>query len=80
VIVISLATLATATLVILLSLRLRRREITTMVRIGGERSRVVGVLATEIGFVLALGVLLAAVLTALTAAYGSQLIRSIILS
>ena len=80
VIVIGLATLATATLVFLLSLRLRRREIATMVKIGGSRGRVMAVLLSEIVGVLTLGVLLAAVLTALTAAYGSALIRALILS
>ena len=80
VIVIGLATLATATLVFMLSLRLRRREITTLVKIGGSRGRILAVLLSEIVGVLAMGVLLAAVLTALTAAYGSTLIRALILS
>jgi putative ABC transport system permease protein len=80
VIVVGLATLATATLVFLLSLRLRRREIVTMVKIGGARGRVTAVLAAEIVGVLLIGVLLAGVLTALTAAYGSTIIRALILS
>ena len=80
VIVIGLATLATATLVFMLSLRLRRREIATLVKIGGSRGRVLAILLSEIVGVLAMGVLLAGVLTALTAAYGSALIRALILS
>ena len=79
VIVVGLATLATAVLVIVLSLRLRRREIETMIRIGGARRRVLAVLATEIIAVLVLSVLAAGLLTGLTAAYGSVLIRALIL-
>ena len=79
VVVVGLATLATAVLVIVLSLRLRRREIETMIRIGGARRRIVAVLATEIVSVIGLGVILAAALTGLTAAYGSTLIKAIIL-
>jgi putative ABC transport system permease protein len=80
VLVVGLATLATAVLVIVLSLRLRKREIDTMVKIGAARGRVAAVLATEIVTVLGLGVLLAAGLTGLTAAYGSELIRALLLS
>jgi len=75
-----MATLATAILVIILSLRLRRVEIATMNKIGGARTRVMSVLATEIVTVLGLGVLAAAGLTGLTAAYGPLLIRALILS
>ncbi len=79
VVVVGLATLATAVLVIILSLRLRKREIDTMFKIGGARRRVLAVLATEIVTVIGLGVVLAGALTALTAAYGSTLIRALIL-
>jgi putative ABC transport system permease protein len=79
VVVVGLATLATAVLVIVLSLRLRKREINTMIRIGGSPRRVAAILATEIVSVLALGILAAALLTGLTAAYGSTLIRAILL-
>jgi putative ABC transport system permease protein len=80
VIIVGLATLATATLVFLLSLRLRRREIVTMVKIGGARRRVTALVAAEIVGVLVIGVVLAGVLTVLTAAYGSVIIRVLILS
>lgn len=79
VVVVGLATLATAVLVIILSLRLRKREIDTMIKIGGARGRVLAVLATEIVTVVGLSVILAAALTGLTAAYGSALIRALIL-
>jgi len=80
VVVIGLATLATATLVFMLSLRLRRREIATMAKIGGSRGRILAVLAAEIVTVLAAGIALAGVLTWLTSQYGSQVIRAVILS
>ncbi|MHC4219643.1 MAG: ABC transporter permease, partial [Planctomycetota bacterium] len=48
VIIVGTATLATASLVVLLSLRLRRREIETMIKIGGSGARIVSVLAAEV--------------------------------
>ena len=80
VVIVGLATLATASLVFMLSLRLRRREMQTMIKIGGSRGRVLGVLASEIVGVLLLGVVLAGVLTALTSRFGADIIRTVILS
>ena len=77
---VALGTLATAALVFLLSLRLRRREIDTMFRIGADPGRVIGVLATEIVGILAVSLALAATLTALTARFGSEAIRALLLS
>ena len=79
VIIVGTATLATTVLVVLLSLRLRRREIETMIKIGGSRGRIVSVLASEVIGVAAGGVALAFVLTWMTSAFGSELIRSLIL-
>lgn len=80
VIIVGLSTLATAALVFSLSARLRRREILTMVKIGGSRRRIAAILVSEIVAVVAAGVLMSACLTALTAAYGSHIIRAVILS
>jgi len=80
ILIVSLATLATAALVFLLSLRLRRREIETMVKIGGSRARVVAILLSEIVVVLAMGMVLAGGLTLLTSQFGSTAIRAFILS
>ena len=80
ILIIATATLATASLVFLLSLRLRRREIETMVKIGGSRGSVAAVLASEVVVVLALGVALAGGLTLLTSRFGSAAIRAFILS
>ena len=78
VVVVGLSTLATAILVFLLSLRLRRREIETMVKIGGSRGSIAWVMTSEIVVVLLAGVLLASVLTLVTAQFGSSAIRALI--
>ena len=78
-VVIGFSTLMTAVLVFMLSLRLRKREIETMHRIGGAKHWVIGLLGTEIAVVLLLGVGLAGVLTLLVSRFGEQLIRLFIL-
>ncbi len=80
VLIVGLATLATAILVFMLSLRLRRREITTMVKIGGSKRRIAALMVSEIVAVLVLSVLLAGGLTLVTSHFGSAIIRSLILS
>jgi putative ABC transport system permease protein len=74
------ATLAVSVLVFLLSLRIRRREIATMAKIGGSRGRIVAVLATEVLLVLFSAGVLAGALTSVTARFGSAAIRSLLLS
>ncbi len=78
--VVGLSTVATAVLVVLLSLRLRRREIETMIKIGGSRARITSVLATEIVLVLLSSVVLGGLFTALTSWYGSAVMRALLLS
>jgi putative ABC transport system permease protein len=80
ILLVGVSALATAALVFMLSLRLRRREIDTMVKIGGSRARIGMVLVSEIVVVLVLAVILAGGLTLLTASVGSTVIRSLILS
>ena len=75
---VGLATLATAALVFMLSLRLRKREIETMVKIGGSRSSVAAVVVSEIFVVLLTGAVLAAVLTGVTSHFGADAIRALI--
>ena len=79
-VVVGLATVATAGLVFMLSLRIRRREIEAMVKIGGSRLRIAAVIGWEIAVVLALSATLAASLSFLTRAFGSVAIRALILS
>ncbi len=64
--VIAIATLASMTLVFLLSLQLRRRELETITKIGGSRSRIASVVAAEIVSVILAGSLLAAMLSLAT--------------
>ena len=80
VLIVGLATIATATLVFWLSLRLRRREIVTMVKIGGSRGSIAALLVSEIVAVLLSGVALAGGLTLLTSRFGSEAIRTFLLS
>ncbi len=80
VVIAGVATLATAALVFLLSLRLRRREIDTMLKIGASRATVATLVASELAFVLASGALVAGVLTLLTSRFGSAAIRALLLS
>jgi len=76
---VGLAALATAVLVFVLSLRLRKREIETMAKIGGSKLRVAGVLVTEIAVVVSASVVLAGVLTALTTRFASTAVRLLLL-
>jgi len=62
-------------LVFALSIRLRRREIETIRKIGGARQRLLGVLSAEIVIVVATGLSLAAGLTAMVSHYGDLLVR-----
>jgi len=62
-------------LVFALSIRLRRREIETIRKIGGARQRLLGVLSAEIVIVVAAGLGLAAGLTAMVSHYGDLLVR-----
>lgn len=73
---VGLATLAVAALVFMLSLRLRRREIETMVKIGGSKASVAAVLLSEIVLVLLSSAVLAALLTWLTSAFGAHAVRT----
>ena len=79
VIVVGTATIATAALVFLLSLKLRRREIETMFKLGGSGLRVTTMLLSEIVLVLFLAGVLAAIATILTRQYGPTLIENLIL-
>ena len=78
VVVVGLSTLATAVLVFMLSLRLRRREIETMRKIGGSRGSIAWVMTSEVAVVLVTGTVLAAGLTLATSRFGSSAIRALI--
>jgi putative ABC transport system permease protein len=74
------ATLATAALVFALSIRLRRREVETLVKIGGSRGSIAVVLLAEVIFVLLCSGVIAAGLTFATERLGSAAIRGLLLS
>ena len=78
VVVVGLSTLATAVLVFMLSLRLRRREIETMRKIGGSRGSIAWVMTSEVAVVLVAGAVLATGLTLATSRFGSSAIRALI--
>ena len=69
-----------AALVFALSIRLRQREVETLVKIGGSRGSVAVVLLAEVVFVLLCSGILAVGLTLATERFGSAAIRSLLLS
>lgn len=69
------ATVATASLVFALSIRLRRRELETMRRIGAPRQRIRAILATEVLLVVVASGMVAAGLTLLVSRLGSSVLR-----
>jgi len=77
---VGLAALATAVLVFVLSLRLRRREIETMVKIGGSKGHVAGVLIAEIAVVVLASVVFAGILAAITSRFASTAVRLLLLN
>ncbi|MEE8106312.1 MAG: FtsX-like permease family protein [Planctomycetota bacterium] len=75
---VSLGTLMTSVLVFLLSIRLRRREIETMRKIGCSRGTVASLVVWEILIVLLTGALLAGVLAAITGSFATPLLRGLL--
>jgi putative ABC transport system permease protein len=72
-----IATAAIATLVFMLSIRLRQREIATIRKIGGPRRRVSAILLTEILLVVCSAVVIAAGMTLAVSRFGGALIHVI---
>ena len=64
----------------LLSLRLRKREILTMQKIGGSRSRIFAILASEIVAVLLMGIMVAAILTGFISYFGDTIMNELLLN
>jgi len=69
------ATLATAALVFALSIRLRRRELETMRRIGASPGRMRAILASEVLLVLAAALAIATALTVAVSRFGGLVLR-----
>jgi len=73
-IVVGFATLFTAILVFVLSIRLRQREIMTIRKIGGTGRRIKAILATEIIIVLTMSILIAFILTIIVNRVGMDIV------
>jgi putative ABC transport system permease protein len=74
-IAVGVATAMTAALVFTLSIRVRRREIETIRKIGGGRQRLATILAAEILVVIVAAVVIAGVLTAVVSRFGELAVR-----
>lgn len=66
--------------VFMLSLKQRSRELETIVKIGGSRRRVVGMILTEIGTVMVSGLAVASCITWLTLQLAPFLVRELLMS
>lgn len=77
-VLLGLATVATAGLVFWLSLRLRRREMTTIFKIGAARHTVGTLMASEVVGVLLLGMVLAGGLTVVTSRFAGVVARYLV--
>jgi putative ABC transport system permease protein len=73
--IVSVATLATACLVFMLSLRLRQRERLTLFKIGAPKPAIMGILLAEVLGVIVISVLLAVGLALATRHLGADVIR-----
>ena len=78
VLVVGITTLATMALVFLLSLQLRRRELETMIKIGGSPLRIASIVGAEVVGVLGLGAILASLLAIATSWFAADATRLLI--
>jgi hypothetical protein len=76
---VSLVTLLMMTLVIVLSIRLRRAEIVTMWKMGCSRCKIASIRGGQIAITLAASFAIATLLTVGTNAYGPELVRFLFL-
>ena len=74
-----LSTILLIVLVVMLSLRLRQREMQTMFKLGCSRAMVAGLLAAEISITVAISVTATVVMTVLTARYVDEILRGLVL-
>ena len=77
--IVSMVTLLTMALVMVLSIRLRHAEITTMTKMGCSRHRIASILGMEIVLLLVVSATLAALLVGATSWFGPQLVRWLVL-
>ncbi len=77
--VVSLVTLLTMSMVIVLSIRLRRAEIETMAKLGCSRFTMTSILGSQIAILLLASLAIAAGLVLITDIYGAEIARMLIL-
>lgn len=77
--VVSIVTLVMIALVLALSIRLRRAEITTMSKLGCARHAIAAILGSQIVIIVAAGAAIASVLTVITDQYGHEFFHSFLL-
>lgn len=77
-VLVGLSTILTTWLVFMLSRRMRRREIETLVKIGGSRAAVAAVLWLEVLIVLLTATALASLLTWVVSGLGAELLRTLV--
>ena len=73
---VSLVTLAVMALVIMLSLRLRKRELATMVKMGCSRFAITTLVGSQVLIVVTVSLFAAAGLTVLVSAFGQEIVRA----
>ena len=76
--IVSMVTLLAIVLVVVLSIRLRRDEITTVSKIGCSRGTIASILGSQLLIILVISAVCTFVLTLLTDAYGRELVRWLI--
>ena len=79
VVLLGISTILLVTLVFLLSIRLRRREMQTMTKIGCSRWTIASLLSWEIAIVLLAGLAVAVGATLLVHEFGPALLRELLL-
>jgi ABC-type antimicrobial peptide transport system permease subunit len=78
-VVIGSATMVVAALVFMLSIRLRKNEIDSFIRIGASRTQTVVLLGAEVFFVVVISSILAILLVILTQLFGINLLQHVLL-
>lgn len=78
-VIVAISTLLLLGLVLMLSLRLRNREIQTMYRLGSSRFKIAELLGFEIGIILLISVFISAALVSLTLRYVNVFIKYFVL-
>ncbi len=77
-VIVGISTFLSVLLIFLLSLRLRQREIETLMKLGASRLRIAGILATEVLLVLCCSGILAVVMTMTVGTWSEAIMRGLL--